>query len=90
MKPKAKTKITGKEAIRQVLADGKPQKAKAICVAAAALVTEMKGKTPVASLSALLAVEAKKADGFVIRTAPGTFKLRAAPRPPAAKTTETG
>jgi hypothetical protein len=40
----------------------------------------MKGRTPEASLSALLAVEAKRPDGFVIRTAPGTFKLRPAPK----------
>ena len=87
MTAKPKTKITGREAITIVLADGKPQKSKAICAAAAKLVT-MKGKTPEASLSALLAVQAKKPDGFVIRTAPGTFKLRATPKTPDAKATE--
>jgi hypothetical protein len=42
MTDKPKTKLSGREAITIVLADGKPRKSKEICAAAAALVT-MKG-----------------------------------------------
>ncbi len=71
-----KIRITGKLAVAQVLADGKPKKSKVICAEAAAIATELKGRTPEATLSALLATEAKKADGLVVRTKPGEFKLR--------------
>jgi HB1, ASXL, restriction endonuclease HTH domain len=71
------TKISGRQAIQQVLADGKPRKAKAIVTAAAEIATGLKGKTPEATLSAMLYVEAKKADGIVVRTKnKGEFKLR--------------
>jgi hypothetical protein len=69
-------KITGREAIKQVLADGKPRKAKAITVEAQEL-AQLQGKTPLATLSALLYVEAKKSDGLFVRTKnKGEFKLR--------------
>ena len=34
------------------------------------------GKTPAATIAALLAVENKKPDGLFVRTAPGTYTLR--------------
>ena len=34
------------------------------------------GKTPDASVAAMLAVENKKPDGLFVRTAPGTYMLR--------------
>ncbi|HEY2654121.1 MAG TPA: HTH domain-containing protein [Solirubrobacteraceae bacterium] len=34
------------------------------------------GKTPAASVAALLAVESKKPDGLFVRTAPGIYTLR--------------
>jgi len=34
------------------------------------------GKTPAASVAALLAVENKKPDGLFVRVAPGTYTLR--------------
>ena len=34
------------------------------------------GRTPAASVAAMLAVENKKPDGLFIRTAPGTYTLR--------------
>jgi hypothetical protein len=34
------------------------------------------GKTPGATISAILAVEAAKEDGLIERVAPGTFRLR--------------
>ena len=34
------------------------------------------GKTPAASVAAMLAVENKKPDGLFVRTAPGTYTLR--------------
>ena len=86
MTPESK-KVTGREAIAIVLADGMPMKSRDICAAAAKLVT-MKGKTPEASLSALLAVQAKKPEGLVIRTAPGTFKLRPVPKVTETQSTE--
>ena len=37
---------------------------------------ELKGATPLATISAMLAVENKKPDGLFVRTAPGTYALR--------------
>ena len=34
------------------------------------------GKTPAATVAAMLAVENKKPDGLFVRTAPGTYALR--------------
>jgi hypothetical protein len=34
------------------------------------------GKTPAATVAAMLAVENKKADGLFVRVAPGTYALR--------------
>jgi len=34
------------------------------------------GKTPAATVAAMLAVENKKPDGLFVRTAPGTYTLR--------------
>ena len=38
---------------------------------------ELKGKTPLATIAAILSVENKKPDGLFVRTAPGTYSLRA-------------
>lgn len=38
---------------------------------------ELKGKTPLATIAAILAVENKKPDGLFVRTAPGTYTVRA-------------
>ena len=38
---------------------------------------ELKGKTPLATMAAILAVENKKPDGLFERVAPGTYRLRA-------------
>jgi len=38
---------------------------------------KLAGKTPAATISAMLAVENKKRDGLFRRTAPGTYTLRA-------------
>lgn len=37
---------------------------------------ELKGKTPMASISAMLYVEAKKPDGVFVKTGKGEFDLR--------------
>jgi hypothetical protein len=73
---KGKTKVTGRQAILQVLADGKPRATKEITAAAAAIATDMKGKTPEATLGAFLYTQAKKPDGAVVRAGKGKFKLR--------------
>ena len=76
------TKISGRQAIQQVLADGKPRKAKTIVKTAAQIANGLKGKTPDATLSAMLYVEAKKSDGIVVRTKnKGEFKLRPQRKP---------
>jgi hypothetical protein len=76
---KGKGKLTGRQAVAKVLADGQPRKAGEITAAAVKL-TAMAGKTPQATLGALLYTEAKKPDGLVTRTGTGretTFALRA-------------
>jgi ribosomal protein S7 len=83
-----KQAITGRQAVARVMADGKPRKAKEITSEAVKLVTNMTGKTPEATLAALLYTEAKKKNGLVVKTRKkGEFKLRpvkAAPAPAAA------
>jgi hypothetical protein len=75
-------KISDKAAIEQVLSDGKARKAKEIIDAALAIATDLKGGTPKATLSAMLAMEANRDGGCWVRTAPGTYGRRPArPRP---------
>lgn len=73
-------RVTGRDAIAKVLADGQPRPAKEITAAAVKLVRPaMTGKTPEATLGALLYTQAKRADGLVTKTGSGratTFTLR--------------
>jgi len=73
-------RVSGRDAVAKVLADGKPQKAKDITAAAVKLVRpKMTGKTPEATLGALLYTEAKKKGGLVVKAGAGrdtTFRLR--------------
>ena len=71
--------ISGKEAMRRVLAKARePLKAKEIATRALRMKgVGLQGKTPEATLAAILAVENKKADGMFERVAPGTYRLRA-------------
>ena len=70
-------RVTFKDAAEQVLRAGDgPMKVKAIAAAAIPLVRPVpQGKTPAATLSAHLVVDANKAARF-IKTAPGTFDVR--------------
>ena len=81
--PAAKN-VSGKQALIQALnrLGGGPAPAKEIIEAALKLATGLKGKTPAATLSAMLATENAKAEGMFIRTAPGVYKLRAAKATP--------
>ena len=73
-------RVSGREAVAKVLADGKPRPAGEITAAAVKLIRpKPTGKTPEATLGALLYTQAKKPDGFVIRRGEGrktTFRLR--------------
>jgi hypothetical protein len=77
MPAKAK-KVSGKQAMVAVLKRAKkPMPAKEII--AKALATKgvaLAGKTPEATLSAILATENKKPNGLFERTAPGIYQLR--------------
>lgn len=78
-KPKPSTsRVSGRDAILKVMADGKPRKAKDITAEAVKLIRpKPAGKTPEATLSALLYTQAKKPDGIVVRTSKtAEFKLR--------------
>jgi hypothetical protein len=68
--------MTGREAIEQVLS-GKRNATPATEIAeqAAKIATGLKGKTPKATLAALLYTEAKKKDGLVVKAGTGKFKL---------------
>jgi HB1, ASXL, restriction endonuclease HTH domain len=74
-----KTSKTAKQAAVEVLKRaGEPLKTTEI--AERVLKTQgvqLAGKTPGATIAAILAVESKKPDGLFIRTAPGTYTLRA-------------
>lgn len=74
---KPERRVSGRQALEKVLADGKPAKVGDITAAAVKLVRPpMKGKTPQATLSAQLYTQAKRPDGLVVRTKnPGEFKL---------------
>jgi hypothetical protein len=76
-KPAGPKKGSARAAVAKVLADGQPRSSKEITAAAAKLATGLTGKTPEASLRALLSTEAKKADGLV-EPGPdkGTYRLR--------------
>lgn len=80
MPAKAKPpKITGKPALVSVLeANGnKPMKTKELTAKAAELAkATLRGRTPQATLAAVLATENAKSDGIFERTAPGTYRLR--------------
>lgn len=71
--------VTGKEALVRVLRQaGEPLKTKALVERALKVKgLGLAGKTPDQSLAAVLAVENKKPDGLFVRTAPGTYALRA-------------
>jgi hypothetical protein len=76
---KGSTRVSGRQAIAKVLADGQPRTAKDITTAAVKLVRPpMKGKTPEATLGALLYTQAKVDGGLVVKTGKGEFKLNAA------------
>lgn len=67
--------MTGKEAIEQVLTGKrKPMPAKDI-TAAAQEIAQLGGKTPEATLAAILYTQAKRDDGLVLKTGRGEFKL---------------
>jgi HB1, ASXL, restriction endonuclease HTH domain len=69
---------TMREALILALADGKAKKTKAICADALANWESPRGKTPAASMAAILATDhVKGKDGMFTRTAPGTYKLSA-------------
>jgi HB1, ASXL, restriction endonuclease HTH domain len=74
---KQAAKLTGREALIQVLrAAGTPLKARALCVEAAKLAKGLRGRTPEATLSAQLYVEAAKLDGVFVKAGKGEFDLR--------------
>jgi hypothetical protein len=78
MATKTKTRVSGREAIEKVLADGQPRPLREITDEALKLATGMNGKTPAATLAAWLYTQAKKSDGVVELVAKGQFRLRAA------------
>ena len=72
----APKRTTARDAVAKVLADGQPRSSKEITSAAAKLAT-LGGKTPEASIRALLSTQAKKPDGLVVAgTDKGTYRLR--------------
>jgi hypothetical protein len=74
--PAKAARVTGRDAVRKVLADGQPRKTAEITAAAVKLIRpKPEGKTPEATVSALLYVQAKKG-GFVEATGRGEFRLR--------------
>jgi hypothetical protein len=67
--------MTTKQAIEQVLAGRrKPMRVPAIIEAAVPL-SNLRGKTPGQTIYSILYAEAKKADGLVVQTGKGMFKL---------------
>ena len=71
-------RVTGKAAMAAVLRRaGEPLKTAEIVKRTLAMKgVELKGKTPAATLAAILATENKKPDGLFVRIAPGTYALR--------------
>jgi hypothetical protein len=71
-------KLTAKEAAAEVLRRaGEPLKADEIGKRVLELKgMQLRGKTPIATVSAILASENTKPDGLFTRTAPGTYTLR--------------
>ena len=68
--------MTTKQAIEQVLTGKrKPMRVPAIIEAAVPLATGLKGKTPGQVIYSMLYTEAKRADGLVVQTGKGEFKL---------------
>lgn len=68
--------MTTKEAIEHVLAGRrKPMRVPAIIEAGVPLATSLKGKTPGQTFYSVLYSESKKADGLVVQTGRGEFKL---------------
>ena len=72
-------KLTAKQAAVEVLRRaGEPLKADEIGKRVLKLKgVQLRGKTPIATVNAILASENKKPDGLFTRTAPGTYTLRA-------------
>jgi hypothetical protein len=74
--PNQEDSMTGREAIEKILTGKRnPMPASEIAEQAAKIATGLKGKTPKATLAALLYTEAKKDDGLVVKSGKGTFKL---------------
>ena len=68
--------LTTKQAIEHVLRGRrKPMRVPAIIEAGVPLATTLKGKTPGQVFYSVLYSEAKKADGLVVQTGRGEFKL---------------
>jgi hypothetical protein len=68
--------MTTKQAIEAVLTGKrKPMRVPAIIAAGAPLATSLKGKTPGQVFYSVLYAESKKADGLVVQTGKGEFKL---------------
>ena len=83
-------RVTGRELVVEVLAASrKPMRASEIAeaVLASGRASGLKGKTPAATIGALLAVGAKPG-GLFVRTAPGTFRLSPAGKKAAAEALE--
>jgi HB1, ASXL, restriction endonuclease HTH domain len=73
-----------KQAIEQVLKGKRnPMRVPEIIAAGVPLATELKGKTPGQTFYSVLYAESKKADGLVVQTGKGEFKLN--PKRKAAK-----
>jgi HB1, ASXL, restriction endonuclease HTH domain len=69
------TKLTTRQAVEQVLTGRrKPMRVPAIIEAAVPL-SRLQGKTPGQVVYSLLYAESKKADGLVVQTGKGEFKL---------------
>ena len=68
--------MTAKQAIEKVLTGRrKPVRAPTIIREAVPLATSLKGQTPGQTMYSVLYSEAKKADGLVVQTGRGEFKL---------------
>jgi hypothetical protein len=68
--------MTTKQAIEAVLTGKrKPMRVPAIIAAGVPLATSLRGKTPGQVFYSVLYAESKKADGLVVQTGKGMFKL---------------
>lgn len=72
-----KSKTAKQAAVEALREAGEPLKLKELVERVlAAPGVELKGKTPGATIAAILATENTRADGLFERTAPGTYRLR--------------